>query len=171
MCEYFSCIVTRDMKVLWLKTSTRHEDIIEEYKLKDTELEKRDFVRIEINPKDKSKATKNKKDWNFKVDEKDTLPKWFEKNKKKYEKLCWDVWKESIEIQCAFDREQKKFKGVLGFAYDNSTVEAWDNSTVKALGNSIVIEWNKKNSFLNFKSKITIKGAAQHIKRFKEENK
>jgi hypothetical protein len=62
MCEYFSCIIDRGFKVHWLEESSSHEDIIEKAGLADDKLEDRDFVRIEITPKDKAKITRNRGD-------------------------------------------------------------------------------------------------------------
>lgn len=83
MCEYFSCVITKDLKVHWSKKTIAHEDIITELKLEDKKLENREFVRIEIAPKDRTKMTRNPKDWNFRVDEAKTLPDWFIENQKK----------------------------------------------------------------------------------------
>ena len=137
MCEYFSCIVLRNKKVLWDKNTISHEDLIEQYNLKDNKLNNRDFIRIEIIPKDILTVTKNKEDWIFKIDEEKTLPRWFIKNKEIYEKKCWEAWEESIKIQLAVN-EKKNFKNCIGFAYGNSEIEAYNNSTVKAFDNSTV---------------------------------
>ena len=73
MCKYFSCIITRDLKVYWSKKSCSHEDILSELKLSDTKLVDRDFVRIEITPKKLENITRNAGDWNYRVDEEDTV--------------------------------------------------------------------------------------------------
>ena len=39
MCEYFSCIIDRKLKVHWLENSNQHETIVEKVNLKDDKLE------------------------------------------------------------------------------------------------------------------------------------
>ena len=155
MCEYFSCIIQRDLTVLWDKLTTSHEEIIKNNNLKDDKLDNRDFVRIEINPKDKYNVTKEKSSWEFKIDEKGTLPKWYEKHSKMAEQKCWEAWEESIKIQCVFSGESKTFKNCLGFGYGNSTVEACGNSTVKAYNDSTVEAWG--NSTVKAYGNSTVK--------------
>ena len=67
MCNFWSCILTREGKVVWDKDATSHEDLIKRAGLVDGKLEDRDFVRLEITPK--ILASKRKSDWVFKVDE------------------------------------------------------------------------------------------------------
>ena len=178
MCKYFSCIVLRDTTVLWSKQTNSHNDLISQNKLKDDKLENRDFVKIEIMPKDKTAVTRDKKDWNFKVDEEGTLPVWYTKNQAKYEKLIWTEWKKSISEQIALKGEEKEFLNCFGFSFGakitikgNSTVEAWDNSTVdasgnstvEASGNSIIIKEKESRWNFAFKGKITVSSKTAQI--------
>jgi len=136
MCKYFSCIIDRNGQVYWLKNSNSHEDIIRINNLKDDKIEDRDFVRIEIIPKDGKRVTRNKKDWVLKVDEPGTLPKWYIKNKKQNEKLCWNEWKKSVKKQIAINTEKRIVKDTYVIAQGNSHVEAHDNSHIDAYDNS-----------------------------------
>jgi hypothetical protein len=138
MCNYFSCIIDRKLNVHWLLNSNAHEEIIRHAGFKDERLEDRDFVRIEITPKNTEKITRNKKDWNLKVDEPGTLPDWYLKKIKKAHTQLWKAWGESVKRQLALNEEEHRIKEQYMLALGNSTVEAWDNSTVKALGNSTV---------------------------------
>ena len=88
-CQYFSCIITKDFKVHWSKRTMAHEDLLAELKLEDKKLEERDFVKIEIAPKDVKKVSRNRDDWTFKVDEERTLPNWYDENVVKCQGACW----------------------------------------------------------------------------------
>lgn len=101
MCKYFSCIVTRDLKILWEPGTNSHEEIIKKHGLKDDKLEDRDFVRIELTPNgDAEKSgifTRERKDWEHKVDEKGTLPAWYTQNASKAEELVWKAALKSLK--------------------------------------------------------------------------
>ena len=86
MCNFFSCIVDRNLKVHYNVNESSHEKIIEESGLKDDKLEDRDFVRLEIIP---NKLSLNKSDWTYKVDETGSLPEWYIKNEEKIKELCF----------------------------------------------------------------------------------
>ena len=86
MCQFWTCIIDRKMKVHYDGNTSSHEEIIEKAGLKDNKLIDRDFVRIEITP---SKLTMNPKDWTLKVDEEKTLPDWFVKNREKADRKCY----------------------------------------------------------------------------------
>jgi hypothetical protein len=149
MCQYFSCIITKDLKVHWSKKTSAHEDLITELKLEDKKLENRGFIRIEIAPKNENKMTRDPKDWQFKIDEENTLPEWFIEGRKKAEKACWVAWEQSVQIQLALEDEEKEIRDCLLYAWENSKVVArgnskvvaWENSTVVARGNSTVVAW------------------------------
>ena len=132
MCNYFSCIITKDFKVHWSKKSVAHETIIAETKLEDKKLENREFVRIEISPKDTAKLTRNPDDWNFKVDEEETLPEWFIENRSKAEKACWKAWEQSVQIQLGLNDEHKgKLTDTLVFLHDSSSAELYGSSSAE----------------------------------------
>ena len=146
-CQYFSCIITKDFKVHWSKRTMAHEDLLAELKLEDKKLEERDFVKIEIAPKDVKKVSRSRDDWNYTVDEERTLPNWYDENVVKCQAACWKAWQESVQVNLAVDKEEKTVKDHLFFAYDSAkvvaygsaTVEAYDYATVKAYGSASVL--------------------------------
>jgi hypothetical protein len=146
MCQYFSCIVTRDFKVHWSKKSCSHEDLIAELKLADTKLVDRDFVRIEITPKSMENLTRNPSDWVYIVDEEGTVPAWYKKEKQKAEEAVWLSWAESVKVNLVLDAESVDVTDTYLLvrssstvtARDSSTVTAWDSSTVDARDSSTV---------------------------------
>jgi len=147
MCNYFSCIINRKREVLWLKNSSSHEDIIEHFKLDDSKLEDRDFVRIEILPNNSQYPTRDEKDWTLRVDEEYTLPNWFKKTRVQATAKCWFAWKESVACQLVLGDEERTFKNrdhVYAYgaakvkAFGNVSVRAFDNVTVEASGNVTV---------------------------------
>ena len=92
MCNFWSCILTRDGKVLWTKDSSSHDALIKQNKLNDSKLEDRDFVRLEITPPNNDVMNKKRGDWKYKVDEEETLPDWYQNNTMAQEYLVWAEW-------------------------------------------------------------------------------
>jgi len=137
MCKYFSCIVTKGGKALWLKNSMSHEDIIREYKLDDmrTDYINLSFIRLEIIPK--GKITRNKKDWVLNVDQ-HPQPDWYILDPEKYNKYAWDAWRESIQVNLALGEECRTVEDVYIKAYENSTVIAYGKSLVFAYERSVI---------------------------------
>ena len=131
MCQFFSCIITRDLKVHWSKRTMAHEDLLSELRLEDKKLEERDFVKIEIAPKDVKKVSRSRDDWNFKVDEERTLPNWYDENVVKCQGACWKAWQESVHVNLAIDKEEKTCKDQLFFAYGSAKVVAYGSATVE----------------------------------------
>ena len=98
MCNFWSCVLTREGKVLWSKKTSSHEEIIKENNLKDNKLIDRDFVRLEVHPKNKMDLfSKNAKNWEFKIDEAGTLPEWFSLEQKHWEEIVWTSWKKALK--------------------------------------------------------------------------
>jgi len=158
MCQYFSCIITKDLKVHWSKKISAHEDLITELKLEDKKLENRGFIRIEIAPKNENKMTRDPKDWQFKIDEENTLPEWFIEGRKKAEKACWVAWEQSVQIQLALEDEEKEIRDCLLYAWGNSTVVARGNSKVEARGNSTVVARGNSTVVARGNSKVEARG-------------
>ena len=77
MCRPASFIVTKDA-VLWSKTSDRHEDILQEFGIKDIALPPA-FVRVELVPNDGLLWT-DPDGWTFNIDQ-DSFPKWWSAGK------------------------------------------------------------------------------------------
>jgi len=137
-CQYFSCIITKDFKVHWSKRTMAHEDLLAELKLEDKKLEERDFVKIEIAPKDVKKVSRSRDDWNYTVDEERTLPNWYDENVVKCQAACWKAWQESVQVNLAVDKEEKTVKDHLFFAYDSAKVVAYGSAKVEAYGSAKV---------------------------------
>jgi len=95
MCNFWTCILTRDLRVLWDRDIKGHEELIAKFKLKDTTLEDCDFVRLEIVP-DKL-ISKKPSDWSYKVDEAGTLPKWYSQHRAAMEAIVWKEWKQAMK--------------------------------------------------------------------------
>ena len=142
MCQFFSCIITKDLKVHWSKRTMAHEDLLSELRLEDKKLEERDFVKIEIAPKNVKKVSRNRDDWNYKVDEKRTLPNWYDENVVKCQTACWKAWQESVQVNLAVDKEEKTVKDHLFFAYDSAKVVAYGSAKVVAYGSAKVVAYD-----------------------------
>jgi hypothetical protein len=157
VCRYFSCIITRDLKVHWSKRTANHEELISELQLADTKLTDRDFVRIEITPQDEDKVTRNRADWQFYIDEEDTLPKWFTSNKAKAEEACWLSWEESVKVNLVLEGESCEVTNMLIQAYSAKHVVARDSSHVVAWGSSHVEAWDSSHVEARGSSHVEIK--------------
>ena len=160
MCQFFSCIITKDLKAHWSKRTMAHEDLLAELKLEDKKLEERDFVRIEISPKDVKKVSRNRDDWTFKVDEERTLPNWYDENVVKCQGACWKAWEESIAVNLAIDKEEKSGKDQLFFAYDSAKVEARDSAKVEAYGSATVVAYGSAKVEARDSVKVEAYGSA-----------
>jgi len=115
-----------------------HEDLLSELRLEDKKLEERDFVKIEIAPKNNAKMTRDRNDWVYIIDEERTLPNWYDENVVKCQKACWKAWEESVEACLAVDKEEKTCKDQLFFAYGSAKVIAYDSARVVAYGSATV---------------------------------
>ena len=159
MCRYFSCIVTKDLKAHWSKKSMAHEDLVAELKLEDKKLEERDFVRIEITPKENAKVTRNLDDWTLRVDEERTLPEWYAKDVIKAEKAAMTALEESLQINVALDKEEKRGQDQMFYAYGSSKVEAHDSSKVVAHDSSRVVAYGSSTVEAYDSSTVELKSA------------
>ena len=95
MCNFWSCLLTKDGKVLWDKDIKSHEDLIERFGLEDKQLKDRSFVRIEITPRGDI-LSKKRGDWSYKVDEPGTVPDWYQNDPMAQEKIVWAEWQQMI---------------------------------------------------------------------------
>ena len=91
MCIGFSCVVTRAGKVLWDKMSNSHEEIKKQNKLKDDKLADRDIVNCEVLPLGNLTSGKAE-DYEIKVDEEGTLPKWWTDNEAELKGKVMGLW-------------------------------------------------------------------------------
>lgn len=111
MCNFWSCILVRPgmqhvgdgKRVLWLRESNSHEDIIDTYELDDNKLADRDFVKYEIVPNDIMSADRDH--WTLRLDEPRTLPEWYEQDAPGNDALVWAEWRVMIvELQQTLSR-------------------------------------------------------------------
>jgi hypothetical protein len=152
------------LKVHWSKKTTTHEDIIAEAKLEDKKLENRDFVRIEISPKDRTKMTRDPKDWKLKVDEEDTLPEWYIEHQKKAEKNCWIAWEQSVQIQLGLNDEDKGIlTDTLVFLYDSSSAELYGSSSAELYGSSSAELYDSSSAELNGSSRAELYDSSRAV--------
>jgi hypothetical protein len=94
VCNFWSCVLLRDGKILWSPKDSSHEAILAEHGISDDKLKDRDFVRLEVAPKDI--FSRKKADWVFKVDEPGTLPAWYSDSPKKWGALVWKEWRKAM---------------------------------------------------------------------------
>jgi len=85
MCQAFSFLITEDCHAKWKFGMDSHEEIIEEFHLRD---DGHGFARCEIAPRNKSYLTPD--EWIFKVDER-AKPKWWTPA---HEAEAWGAWKD-----------------------------------------------------------------------------
>lgn len=90
----FICIKGEDTP-RWSPNHDSHGKLIKELGLKDKELHLRNFVKIEYFPKNDNWFSPSD-EWEFFIDEQETLPAWFEEDKKLWEDRCWNVIKKKF---------------------------------------------------------------------------
>ena len=152
MCNFFSCIVTKN-DILWDKNTDSHEELITKFKLKDSSSNPK-FVRVEVLPIDNNITNHKLSNWLAHVDQ-DLTPDWFDLKEvdKAIKKILPDVFKSLFVFEGAHEiREGRIFScdssTVTAFgsstvtAYDSSTVTAHDSSTVKAYDSSTVTAYD-----------------------------
>jgi hypothetical protein len=140
MCNFFSCIVTKN-DILWDKNTDSHEELITKFKLKDSSSNPK-FVRVEVLPIDNNITNHKLSNWLAHVDQ-DLTPDWFDLKEvdKAIKKILPDVFKSLFVFEGAHEiREGRIFScdSSTVTAYDSSTVKAYDSSTVKAYDSSTV---------------------------------
>jgi hypothetical protein len=160
LCEYFSCIITRDLNVHWLKQNPmNHEAIIESTKLDDKKLQDRDFIRIEINPKGPH-ITRNQDDWTLKIDDERTLPEWYEKNVAKATKACWKAWTESVKINLLLNDESVTVTDTFLKLHDSSSAELHDSSRAVLYDSSRALLCGSSRAVLHDSSSAELCGSS-----------
>ena len=107
MCKFWSCLVTRQGKVVWNGNINSHAELITKAGLKDDKLVDRDFVKIEITPV--KELTVSRKNWVLRVDDEGTLPEWFERQRTHYENLCYTTLFKHLK-ECHYPEAQKWWK-------------------------------------------------------------
>ena len=89
MCKFKSMIVLRTGEILSLEKSDSHNEIIKHFRLKEGISENRNFVAVEIVPKNGLLFSCVKKEWMLTVDEESSIPAWFSEDRANYEDKCY----------------------------------------------------------------------------------
>ena len=97
MCEFWSCILHRDGRVLHVLDEDSHEAIVQHYHLDDNKLADRDFIRIEITPG--NALSRDRADWGYRVDEPRTLPDWYANDTRRWDAVVWAEWERVMSEQ------------------------------------------------------------------------
>ena len=134
-------------KADYFMDSNDHAPLLKKFKLKDKKIIDRDFVRIELHPKD-SLTSKNIEDWDFVIDEIRTMPEWFDQRRYYWANHCLEVmttqivpeWiKNGISGALYLQDTQVKtlgqLKSVGGFLYLQGTQVKTLPKTLKVKGN------------------------------------
>ena len=120
MCNFWSCIVTKNGEVLFDEMSDRHEDIIDKYKLVDDTADPAllKFARVEINPPN-GDVFAHINDWVFKIDQ-SIIPTWWTKEN---EKSCYKKLKYFTKKAILIGKEIKEISSGRFWVKDCKIVE------------------------------------------------
>ena len=105
MCRFKSGIILKNRIVLTPEENESHSDLLDALGIEDDYINAmKTFVRVELIPKDKNKAT-DINEWTFNVDQ-DITPDWYNKDTKKYEQefrdAVRDYMKSKITVICGY---------------------------------------------------------------------
>src|SRR4030042_5769805 len=92
MCNAFSCLVTKNKKVIWKFAMDSHSDLIMYGNLKDSD-DCIKFVRVEIKPENNSYLKPDR--WVFKIDSK-SVPDWFSPAHKESCMVAFGEWRKHL---------------------------------------------------------------------------
>jgi hypothetical protein len=162
MCEFFSAVVHKTKGVLFTEENS-HEDIIRRAKLKDNSTFSRQWIRVELLPNDIGGFQ------SMRVDERETLPAWFEDERRSWEDRVLYTAMQIAPARKAYDETiisaQKVYNEVVipaQKAYDETIIsarKAYDEIVLPAqkVYNEVVITARKDyNEELNNKPKYKL---------------
>lgn len=102
MCNYYSCLVTKDLQVLDDPIIFSHDELANKYGLKqsgidnaynENALKDREYVAIEIVPlAGEALFTGDRAKWKYRVDEPETLPEWYFAHENEIRIKAWQAW-------------------------------------------------------------------------------
>jgi len=119
MCQFYSPIVNKKLQILdCVEDNDNHETVVDKFKLADDKLQDRDFVRLEIIPEDRDIFNHKISNWVYKVDEINTLPKWYIKNEIKIKKEVYSKLKKIFKEQFLIGGEYKTIDKNIRFVKD-----------------------------------------------------
>ena len=154
MCNFWSCIVTKNGEVLFDEMSDRHEDIIEKYKLVDDTADPAllKFARVEINPPN-GDVFAHINDWVFKIDQ-SIIPTWFTKEN---EKSCYKKLKYFTKKAILIGKEIKEISSGRFWVKDCKIVETKGTALICEMrGTSKVGVFSKNSIFYCKENAIAI---------------
>ena len=169
MCNFKSYVVTSDLKVHGSHQTGSHEKIIESIGLKplvdQDAILTRDRVCVEVTQKNKSKMTRNVRDWVYCEDETASLPEWYKKNKGRIEETVFQQLMEDLKIQLVLNDEIREVTNVELYCFDSSTVISYgsskvisyDSSTVESYDSSTVISYDSSKVVSHDSSTVELK--------------
>ena len=139
MCNFFSCIVMKNKRVVWEAGINNHHEIVEKYEIPDNEedQQKMQFARVEILPPTGEDGVfdKNIGNWTLTVDER-IRPEWFSPS---HEKAAFCALKECLAV-CIIDGiTVDKIIDKRGLFVRNSTIKMLDSSTVQEMWGSSTV--------------------------------
>jgi len=160
MCEPASFVVTKK-QVFWSKNSDSHEDIIQEFDLKEMDVRNNPtFIRVEIVPPERDYRLPFSK-WNYKLDQ-DIKPEWYdEKEVESRCRACLKDWRKSNVVMpeetinslkdykaAVYGTIKSVYAGTIGYVYagtieyvsggtigyvDGGTIESVHAGTIKSV--------------------------------------
>jgi len=136
MCDFWSCLVTKDKTVYSKPGVDNHHELVELFNLKDdTDIQsKLKFARVEILPPNGDPFSPLS-DWNFEVDER-IIPEWFSPA---HEDVCLARLKEDLKSMLISSDTDLIKDNPCVFIKD-CTVGTISNSVIKEMSDSSVVE-------------------------------
>ena len=133
MCQYKSGIIDIDKNVYVDNSTDSHERLKVIFDLDSND---KDLVRWEIVPKDELRITKDRKDWQFIVDEW-YVPRWLSPT---HIEKCWETWEEAIKEEIYINENVKTVKDRRVWYMENATVSEVKGKSeiVRMAGHSII---------------------------------
>jgi len=167
MCRFKSYIVTKDLKVHGSHKTSSHEEILAQIGDKDIENKNavltREHVKIEVTPKDKTKMTRDLKDWTYSEDEVATLPEWYRQNKGRIEEAVFLQLSKDLKVQLALGSEEREVTDTEIYVFGSSQVVANGSSQVVAYGSSQVEANGSSQVEANDSSRVVAYGSSQVV--------
>ena len=175
MCNFFSCIITKDFTVLWNKDTDAHEELIKDNKLNDSLKVgngSRTWMKAEITPKDGDIFNHAPENWEIKIDEQIT-EQWYLRNKTQYDKAMSHALMGCLSEMFITTGTTENITNGRWFVGGSATIkcvrgsatiqDVRDSATIKASGQSTIIKRTKSDC------KVEIHEEAMLISRYKKE--
>src|SRR3990167_10206534 len=128
MCSYKSGIILKTGRVIIELDTDSHSGIIEKHKLREGVSESMpwaNFVSVECLPK-KDLFSRDRSDWNFKLDEPTNVPTWFKEDEDHFKDLWFDEMFKVLSEKEKILNETGKWNGSL-ILYSGATLDALES--------------------------------------------